>query len=93
MDTLISLHNVGESYSTPAGNFPALREVDLQINGGEFVAVLGKSGSGKSTLLNLIGGIDRPSSGEVQVAGSPVHMLPENALARGPAYGAGGTCV
>jgi putative ABC transport system ATP-binding protein len=79
---LIALRNVGKSYSTPAGNYSALREIDLEINSGEFIALTGKSGSGKSTLLNLIGGIDRPSQGEVIVAGTAVHQMPENALAR-----------
>jgi putative ABC transport system ATP-binding protein len=79
---LISLRKVGKSYVTPAGLYPALREIDLEIGAGEFVALVGKSGSGKSTLLNLIGGIDRPSQGEVIVAGAAVHQVPESALAR-----------
>jgi putative ABC transport system ATP-binding protein len=79
---LITLRKVGKSYATPAGRYPALREIDLEIGAGEFVALVGKSGSGKSTLLNLIGGIDRPSQGEVIVAGAAVHQEPENALAR-----------
>jgi putative ABC transport system ATP-binding protein len=79
---LIRLRKVGKSYATPAGLYPALREIDLEIGAGEFVALVGKSGSGKSTLLNLIGGIDRPSQGEVIVAGAPVHQVPENSLAR-----------
>jgi ABC-type glutathione transport system ATPase component len=58
---LITLRKVGKSYATPAGPYPALRDIDLEIGAGEFVALVGKSGSGKSTLLNLIGGIDRPS--------------------------------
>ncbi len=81
-ETLIALRNVAKSYSTPAGVFPALREIDLEIGAGEFVALVGRSGSGKSTLLNLIGGIDRPSQGEVIVAGAAVHQVPESALAR-----------
>jgi putative ABC transport system ATP-binding protein len=79
---LITLRKVGKSYATPAGAFPALRDIDLEIGAGEFVALVGKSGSGKSTLLNLIGGIDRPSEGEVIVAGAAVHQVPENSLAR-----------
>jgi putative ABC transport system ATP-binding protein len=79
---LIALRKVGKSYATPAGTYPALREIDLEIGSGKFVAIMGKSGSGKSTLLNLIGGIDRPSQGEVIVAGAQVHQVSENLLAR-----------
>ena len=79
---IITLRKAGKSYATPAGLYPALRDIDLEINAGEFVALVGKSGSGKSTLLNLIGGIDRPSQGEVIVAGTPVHQVPEKSLAR-----------
>jgi putative ABC transport system ATP-binding protein len=79
---LITLRKVGKSYATPAGLYPALRDIDLEIGAGEFVALVGKSGSGKSTLLNLIGGIDRPSRGEVIVAGAGVHQVPEHSLAR-----------
>ena len=79
---LITLHKVGKSYATPAGLYPALRDIDLEIGAGEFVALVGKSGSGKTTLLNLIGGIDRPSEGEVIVAGVAAHQVPENSLAR-----------
>jgi len=79
---LITLRRVGKSYATPAGLYPALRDIDLDIFSGEFVALVGKSGSGKTTLLNLIGGIDRPSEGEVIVAGVAAHQIPENSLAR-----------
>ncbi len=81
-EPLIVLQQVGKSYDTPAGSYPALRGIDLEINAGEFVALVGKSGSGKSTLLNLIGGIDQPTQGDVLVAGAAIHTLPENALAR-----------
>jgi putative ABC transport system ATP-binding protein len=82
MEPLIALRKVDKSYDTPAGPFPALREIDLEVDRGEFVAVTGRSGSGKSTLLHLIGGIDRPSRGEVVVAGSKIHVAGEDALAR-----------
>ncbi len=78
---MISLHQVSKKYETPAGVFAALKDVDLEIRAGEFVGVVGKSGSGKSTLLNMIAGIDRPSSGSVTVAGTPIHEYNENKLA------------
>jgi len=59
----------------------ALKDINLQIRDGEFVGLIGKSGSGKSTLLNMIGGIDRPSSGVVEVGNTSVQDLKENKLA------------
>src|SRR5918999_4158473 len=78
---MISLHQVSKKYETPAGVFSALANIDLEIGAGEFVGVVGKSGSGKSTLLNMVAGIDRPSSGAVTVAGTPIHAFTENQLA------------
>ena len=77
----IELSAVRKNYVTGAGEFVALRGIDLQVKTGEFAAVVGKSGSGKSTLINMIAGIDRPTSGEVWVAGTPVHTLTENQIA------------
>jgi putative ABC transport system ATP-binding protein len=77
----VQLSKVRKVYVTGAGEFEALRGIDLQVAAGEFVAVVGKSGSGKSTLINVITGIDRPSDGEVWVAGTPVHALTENQIA------------
>jgi ABC-type lipoprotein export system ATPase subunit len=78
---LIELRQVVKTYATPAGDFTALRNVELQVHRNEFVAVIGKSGSGKSTLINTVTGIDRPTSGEVLVCGTPIHTLDESALA------------
>ena len=72
---LIELAGVGKAFETAAGTFQALRGVDLAIDTGEFVAIVGKSGSGKSTLLNMIAGIDRPTAGTVSVEGTPIHSL------------------
>jgi energy-coupling factor transporter ATP-binding protein EcfA2 len=70
---LIELRSVVKTYSSTAGTFTALRGVDLQVDHGEFVAVVGKSGSGKTTLINMITGIDRPTSGEeIDVAAAEV---------------------
>jgi putative ABC transport system ATP-binding protein len=77
---VILLRNVTKTYDTPAGPFAALRQVDLQVGAGEFVAIVGKSGSGKSTLLNMLGGIDRPTSGSVTIGGTALHGLKSNAL-------------
>jgi putative ABC transport system ATP-binding protein len=70
-----------KTYSSPAGDFPALRGIDLEVAAGQFVAVVGRSGSGKSTLLNVIGGLDRPSSGSVVVGGLALESLTEARLA------------
>ena len=82
-DPLIELRRASKTFVSPGGTeFRALREVSFTIETGEYVAILGKSGSGKSTLLNLIAGLDRPSSGDVQVAGIKLNGLGENRLAR-----------
>jgi ABC-type lipoprotein export system ATPase subunit len=78
---IIDLRDVDKYYQSAAGDYQALKSVDLQINPGEFVSIIGKSGSGKSTLLNMITGIDRPTSGEVFVNGTAIHELNENQLA------------
>ncbi len=78
---LIDLHQVVKTYRTPAGEFPALKAVDLQIDRGEFVSVVGKSGSGKSTLINMITGIDRPTSGKIFVGDQAIHHLGEGPMA------------
>ena len=80
--TMIDLRDVHKYYKTAVGDYHALNSIDLQINAGEFVSIIGKSGSGKSTLLNMITGIDRPTSGEVHVNGTAVHGLNENRMAR-----------
>ncbi len=79
---IIDLREVNKYYKTAVGDYHALEGVDLQINAGEFVSIIGKSGSGKTTLLNMITGIDRPTTGEVWVNGTGVHKLNENQMAR-----------
>ena len=66
--TIIELRNVSKTYSTAAGDFTALKKVNMKIEAGEFVGIVGKSGAGKSTLLNMINGVDQLTSGEVLVA-------------------------
>jgi putative ABC transport system ATP-binding protein len=78
---LIELHRVNKAYDVAGGSFLALKDVDMQADAGEFVAVVGKSGSGKSTLINMITGIDTPTSGEVLVASAAVHKMDQEQLA------------
>ena len=79
---VVDLEGVTKVYETGSGDFPALSDADLAIDGGEFVAIVGKSGSGKSTLLNMLTGIDRPTSGVVRVNGTVLDDLSENEVAR-----------
>lgn len=78
---LIQLRDVTKVYPGAAGGFTALAGINLGFFAGQLTAVVGKSGSGKSTLANLIAGIDRPTRGEVLVAGTAVHALGESRLA------------
>ena len=78
---MIRCKQLTKTYYTPAGDYAALRNIDLEIQEAEFVAIAGKSGSGKSTLLNMVGGIDSPSSGSVEVGGTAIQQLNENQLA------------
>ena len=75
---LIELRGVVKKYEGTASTVTALNGIDLRVNAGEFVVVLGKSGAGKSTLVNMLTGIDRPTSGEIRVAGTSVHALGED---------------
>ena len=79
---LVSLENVEKVFKTKAGPFKALKGGDLRVEAGEFVAIVGPSGSGKSTLINMITGIDRPTTGEVYVAGERLTQLSENKVAK-----------
>jgi len=78
---LIELRHVVKTYESGAGKFTALRDINIQVDAGEFVAVVGKSGSGKTTLTNMITGIDRPTSGEIVVGDTLVHRLNEGQIA------------
>jgi putative ABC transport system ATP-binding protein len=78
---LVELRGVEKIYRTAAGTFPALRGIDLEVEAGAFLSIIGRSGSGKSTLINVITGIDRPSAGEVVVDGTAVHALSEEQIA------------
>lgn len=82
LHAMITLRGVNKSYKTAAGDYPVLKGIDLALEAGEFVSIVGKSGSGKTTLLNMITGIDRPSSGEVWVNNTALHKMSEGQMAR-----------
>jgi len=77
---IVSVDNVSKDYMLGKTVVPALREVSLQIDQGEFISIAGPSGSGKTTLLNLIGCVDTPTAGTVVVNGQDTSLLPERAL-------------
>ena len=82
MAPLIQLEKVTKIYRMGSEELRALNDVSLSIEHGEFVAIMGASGSGKSTLMNLIGCLDRPTSGRYLLAGQDVSGLTRNELAR-----------
>src|SRR5215207_10081990 len=79
-ETLIEIKNVAKSYKRGDETLPIFSDLTLTIPQGDFVAVMGPSGSGKTTLLNMLGGLDRPSSGTIRFAGSNIEALSENKL-------------
>jgi putative ABC transport system ATP-binding protein len=81
-ESILSLRRITRSYESVAGKFIALKEINLEVRKGEFIAIVGKSGSGKSTLLNMLTGIDRPTSGEVIVEQTVLNQLSEGEIAR-----------
>jgi putative ABC transport system ATP-binding protein len=80
-DPVIATEQLGKTYPTADGGFVALQDVNLRIESGEFVAITGASGSGKSTLMNLLGCLDRPSSGRYRLLGDDVATLDDDQLA------------
>jgi putative ABC transport system ATP-binding protein len=82
MEPLISLKGVVKSYRRGRQTVEVLHNLDLEVEAGEFLALMGPSGSGKTTLLNLIGGLDRPTDGEVIVAGEHIDDLTGGGLAK-----------
>jgi putative ABC transport system ATP-binding protein len=81
MREVIAVHDLYKDYVTPAGPFPVLKQVNLTIDSGEFVAIMGPSGSGKSTFMNILGCLDKPTSGQYILDGHQVDQLDGNALA------------
>jgi len=82
MTTLLELRQVSKIYGSGPARVQAMREIDLAVEGGELVAVMGPSGSGKSTLLAIAGSLEEPSSGEVLVSGSALSGMTPNQRAR-----------
>jgi putative ABC transport system ATP-binding protein len=72
-EAMIDMHGVVKIFKNAAGEFTVLKGIDLTINRGEFVSIVGKSGSGKSTLLNMITGIDHPTKGKVIIGGTDIY--------------------
>src|SRR3954452_960984 len=81
-DSLVRLRGVAKDYKRGAETVHVLHQLDLDIPKGDFLALMGPSGSGKSTLLNLIGGLDRPSSGTIEIAGQRTDSLSDGALGK-----------
>ncbi|WP_270660890.1 ABC transporter ATP-binding protein [Streptococcus anginosus] len=82
MKKLIDLKNVSKSYRNGDQELQVLKDVHLEVEEGEFVAIMGPSGSGKSTLMNIIGMLDRPTSGEYYLEGEEIAKLSEKKLAK-----------
>jgi putative ABC transport system ATP-binding protein len=82
MSSLIQINNISKSYWRDSLEIPVLNNINMEVPEGEFLALMGPSGSGKTTLLNLIGGIDKPSKGEVIIAEKDISKFGESALAK-----------
>lgn len=82
MRTVLAMEGVSKSYALGRLNVPVLHNIDLEINEGEFAAIMGPSGSGKSTLMNLIGCLDRPTSGKIMIGDMDTSLLSDLELAR-----------
>ena len=82
MSTLVSIRNLHKTYQRGPEKVDVLRGIDLDIDKGDFVALMGPSGSGKTTLLNLIGGLDSPSQGSIEVDGGRIDNLGSGQLAQ-----------
>ena len=82
MAAILEAHDLSKRYRLGATTVDALRGVSLSVDEGEFVALMGPSGSGKSTLLQLLGGLDRPTAGEVVLQGETISQLTDDAATK-----------
>jgi putative ABC transport system ATP-binding protein len=89
MSAIASLREVVKTYTRGKQNIEVLHRLNLEISEGDFVALMGPSGSGKTTLLNLIGGLDRPSKGQLTVAGERIDLLSSGRLAHWRSHNVG----
>ena len=80
-DPILKVDRIYKSYASTAGETPILKNIDFDVKKGEFVAIVGPSGSGKSTLLNILGTLDRPTSGDIYINGVDVFSLKDHDLA------------
>jgi len=80
-DPILKVDRIYKSYTSSAGETPILKNIDFDVKKGEFVAIVGPSGSGKSTLLNILGTLDRPTSGDIYINGLDVFSLNDHYLA------------
>lgn len=81
-NSVIEVHQLYKDYQTAAGPFPVLKDVNLSIESGDYVAIMGHSGSGKSTFMNILGCLDKTSKGEYILDGHPVANMEQNAVAQ-----------
>src|SRR5664280_2947265 len=82
ISSLIELKDIQKTYRIGDSEYPVLKGIDLKIESGEFIALMGPSGSGKSTLLNIVGCLDRPTSGRFKLLGQDVSRTSDDELAR-----------
>ena len=77
MSCLLEVQNISKTYGSKETAVQALKDVSFSVSKGEYVAVVGESGSGKSTLLNVVGALDTPTSGQVQIGGKDTFSMKE----------------
>lgn len=82
MENIISVKNVSKSFGTKKNSVEVLKDINIEIKKGEFVSLMGQSGSGKSTLLYLIGGLDNPTKGAIEIAGKDISKMKDKSKSK-----------